>query len=311
MAGKAAGTHEYVQHLRLPGMLHARVIRPRGQGAYNAPPKLLVVDEGSIAGIPARVVRIGDFLAVVSASEWDAVRAARAARCRMGSAQSLPGNAGLYATMRAQAATDRVVSEKGDAAAALAGSAFRARLRGRNALPGACPDGAQLRGRRCPPRQVPKSSRRARTSMRCALRSRESSNGRRTRSPSNTAKAPGPTATASTTMSRSPRPCCRATSARRCGCNICARRAWLGHVRPRPYRQGGEAAADAEGKLTGYATKAGSTAGASPRPTTSWRVERPRASGRWGPRAASIRWCAAVCTRSPIRLLDHALPGEP
>jgi nicotinate dehydrogenase subunit B len=125
MADKAAGTHEYVQHLRLPGMVHARVIRPRGQGASNAPPKLLAVDESSIAGIPARVVRIGDFLAVVSANEWDAVRAARKLHVGWEVPKSLPGSVDLYAAMRAGPATDRVVSEKGDAAAALVGAAFR------------------------------------------------------------------------------------------------------------------------------------------------------------------------------------------
>ena len=32
--GKVSGTYTYVQHVRLPGMLHGRVVRPRGQGAY-------------------------------------------------------------------------------------------------------------------------------------------------------------------------------------------------------------------------------------------------------------------------------------
>src|SRR5690606_30846386 len=51
LAAKVAGTHGYVQHVRLPGMLHARVVRPRGQGAYGSPPRTLAVDEASIAGI--------------------------------------------------------------------------------------------------------------------------------------------------------------------------------------------------------------------------------------------------------------------
>lgn len=126
LIGKVLGTHEYVQHLRLPGMLHARILRPRGQGASNAPPKLLAVDESPIAGIPARIVRIGDFLAVVAAKEWDAVRAARQLNVGWEVPKSLPGNAALYAAMRAGPLTDRAVSEKGDAAAALSGAAHHA-----------------------------------------------------------------------------------------------------------------------------------------------------------------------------------------
>ena len=33
--GKVTGAHPYVHQLRLPGMLHGRVVRPRGQGPYG------------------------------------------------------------------------------------------------------------------------------------------------------------------------------------------------------------------------------------------------------------------------------------
>ena len=67
-----------MQHVRVPGMLHGRVVRPRGQGAYGAGAKVLALDETSIANIPgARVLRKGDFVGVVAENEWDAVRAAR------------------------------------------------------------------------------------------------------------------------------------------------------------------------------------------------------------------------------------------
>jgi hypothetical protein len=49
-----------MQDFKLPGMMHARVIRPPAIGA-----KLVAVDESSIKDLPgARVVRINDFLAV-------------------------------------------------------------------------------------------------------------------------------------------------------------------------------------------------------------------------------------------------------
>jgi len=68
---KTTGTFEYVHNVRLPGMLHGRVLRGPAFGA-----KLRTVDESSIAFIPgARVVRQGNFLGVVAPKEADAIRA--------------------------------------------------------------------------------------------------------------------------------------------------------------------------------------------------------------------------------------------
>src|SRR5262245_14561178 len=75
---KLAGKYAYMQHVRMPAMLHGRVVRPRGQSAYGSGAKVLSVDESSIQTIPgARVVRRGDFIGVVAEREWDAVRAAQ------------------------------------------------------------------------------------------------------------------------------------------------------------------------------------------------------------------------------------------
>ena len=71
---KVFGKWIYSADVRLPGMLHGRVIRPPIAGA-----KPLEVDEASIAQIKgARFVRKGDFLGVVAPREWDAIRASRA-----------------------------------------------------------------------------------------------------------------------------------------------------------------------------------------------------------------------------------------
>ena len=71
---KCTGRHVYVHDFTLPGMLHARVIRPPAIGAT-----LVSVDESSIRGIPdVRVVRVESFLAVVAKDEWAAVKAAGA-----------------------------------------------------------------------------------------------------------------------------------------------------------------------------------------------------------------------------------------
>ena len=75
---KVTGKYVYMQHVRVPGMLHGRVVRPRGQRNYGAGAKVLDIDETSIRAIPgARVLRKGDFVGVVAESEWDAVRAAQ------------------------------------------------------------------------------------------------------------------------------------------------------------------------------------------------------------------------------------------
>ncbi len=75
---KIAGTYTYIQNIRIPGMVHARRVRPRGAGAnasQNHYP--LSVDPKSVAHIPGvQVVQIGNFLAVVAPKEYDAIQAA-------------------------------------------------------------------------------------------------------------------------------------------------------------------------------------------------------------------------------------------
>ncbi len=73
VAAKVFGTYEYASDARLPGMWHARTIRPPVAGSEVA-----AVDEASVRGIPnVRVVSNRGFLAVVAPREWDAIRAAR------------------------------------------------------------------------------------------------------------------------------------------------------------------------------------------------------------------------------------------
>jgi CO/xanthine dehydrogenase Mo-binding subunit len=63
---------DYCTDVKVPGMLHARMIRPPVAGSM--PVKL---DESSLKGIPgARVVQDNGFLAVVAEKEWDAIKAA-------------------------------------------------------------------------------------------------------------------------------------------------------------------------------------------------------------------------------------------
>ncbi len=96
LPAKMTGRHTYMQDFRVPGMLHARVIRPHAIGAT-----LTSVDEGSIAGIPgARVVRIKDFVAVAADHEWNAIRAARALKLQWTGGGGLPGSDRVHAAIR-------------------------------------------------------------------------------------------------------------------------------------------------------------------------------------------------------------------
>ena len=91
------GTLEIVNDVRLPGMLHARMIRPPVAGAVP-----VKVDESSIKDIPgAKVVWIKDLLAVVAEKEWNAVKAAQALKVTWSESQpNFPGHDKLHDHIR-------------------------------------------------------------------------------------------------------------------------------------------------------------------------------------------------------------------
>jgi nicotinate dehydrogenase subunit B len=122
---KVKGKYTYIQHVRVPGMLHGRVVWPRGQGAYGAGnPKVLSIEEQSIEDIPgARIVRRGNFVAVAAEREWDAVRAARQLKVTWDAAAPLPGSDRLHDSYRAAKTKDLVVVDTGDATTALKAAA--------------------------------------------------------------------------------------------------------------------------------------------------------------------------------------------
>ena len=72
---KMTGTHVYVHDVRLPNMLHGRVVRPPRVGAT-----LVSIDEPAAAKLPGviRVVRKGTFIGIVAEREEQAVNAAKA-----------------------------------------------------------------------------------------------------------------------------------------------------------------------------------------------------------------------------------------
>jgi CO/xanthine dehydrogenase Mo-binding subunit len=121
---KMSGNYVHMQHVRVPGMLHGRVVLPRGQGTFGARPQAASIDESSIKDIPgARVVRKGDFIGVVAEREWDAVKAAQQLKVTWKESPALPGYAELFDRMRAEKTTDTVIANIGDPAKGFAQAA--------------------------------------------------------------------------------------------------------------------------------------------------------------------------------------------
>jgi CO/xanthine dehydrogenase Mo-binding subunit len=144
-----------MQHVRVPDMLHGRVVLPRGQRAFGSGAKVVSIDESSIRHIPgARVVRKGDFVGVIAEQEWDAVKAARDLKVTWEAGPPLPANAELFDRMRAEKTTDSVVADLGDPekgfaqAAHVRGSSYRCPYQGHMPFAPNCaiadvkPDGA-------------------------------------------------------------------------------------------------------------------------------------------------------------------------
>src|SRR5262249_3882120 len=108
---KVTGGAAYVQDLRLPGMLHGRVVRPPRYGA-----KLESFDEAKIKAMPGviAVVRDGSFLGVIAEREEPAIkaRAALAAAAKWQAGPDLPDPGRLYDQLKALPTETKVISEK-------------------------------------------------------------------------------------------------------------------------------------------------------------------------------------------------------
>ena len=115
--GKVTGTFTYMQDFRVPGMLHARVVRPPAIGA-----KLESVDESSLKGAPGivKVVREGNFLAVVAENEWAAIKGAKLLKASWSKSETLPDQTKLWEHVRAtKVAKEDVTSNVGNTAEAM------------------------------------------------------------------------------------------------------------------------------------------------------------------------------------------------
>ena len=120
---KITGKYTYVHNVRLPGMLHGRVVRPRGQGAFGDA-VLANVDASSVKSLPdVQVVQVGSFVGVVAAKEYDAIQAAAQLKVNWERPSNLPGSGDLYEHMLATPTTDFITAQTGDVGSGFAQAA--------------------------------------------------------------------------------------------------------------------------------------------------------------------------------------------
>ena len=110
---KVTGGVAYVQDLRLSGMVHARVVRPPSYGA-----QLVDCDVAAIEKMPGvvKVVRDGNFLAVVAAKEFQAIKAmnALANAAKWQEVAQLPKLNDLPSVLTNLASQDSVIFQRSD-----------------------------------------------------------------------------------------------------------------------------------------------------------------------------------------------------
>jgi nicotinate dehydrogenase subunit B len=128
LPAKATGELVYVHDVRIPGMLHGRVVRPPYAGVDAGDfigNSLIAVDESSVSDIPGlvAVVRLGDFVGVVAEREENAIKAAAQLKVSWKPTPTLPDLKDIETALRANPSTPRTLIDKGDVDAAIAGAA--------------------------------------------------------------------------------------------------------------------------------------------------------------------------------------------
>jgi nicotinate dehydrogenase subunit B len=105
------GTFEFVQKVRVPGMLHGRVVRPPQMGA-----RLLSVDEKSVNDIQGllKVVVRKNFVGVVAETQLAAQRAAKKLVCNWQPGPPLPPQESFFEYLQMQPSHDELSVDSGD-----------------------------------------------------------------------------------------------------------------------------------------------------------------------------------------------------
>ncbi|HEY3790244.1 MAG TPA: molybdopterin cofactor-binding domain-containing protein, partial [Bradyrhizobium sp.] len=116
---KVTGGAAYVQDMRLPGMVHARVVRPPSYGA-----QLTECDTSTTEKMPGvvKVVRDGNFLAVIAKGEFQAVKAMAvlSAAAKWKETASLPRQDDLPRVLTNLHSDDKTIFQQGSAPATAA-----------------------------------------------------------------------------------------------------------------------------------------------------------------------------------------------
>lgn len=105
------GNFDFVQSVKIPGMLHGRVVRPPQIGAA-----LVSVDEHSVSGIAGlvKVVIRKDFVGVVAETQFAATKAARQLSAHWKLPAALPDQQTFFEHMQRQPARDDLSVDSGD-----------------------------------------------------------------------------------------------------------------------------------------------------------------------------------------------------
>lgn len=106
------GQFEYIHNVRVPGMLHGRVVRPPAVGA-----KVVSVDEASVREMQGlvKVVVKNDFVGIVAEKPWQAMQAALKLKVNWTAATKLPPHDTFYKHLRNDKATrDAMLADSKD-----------------------------------------------------------------------------------------------------------------------------------------------------------------------------------------------------
>jgi nicotinate dehydrogenase subunit B len=108
---KVTGGAAYVQDMRLPGMVHARVVRPPSYGA-----QLTACDTSGVEKLPGvvKVIRDGNFLAVAASREFQAIKAMHAlsAAAQWKETPSLPKQDDLLHVLTSMRSEDHTIFQQ-------------------------------------------------------------------------------------------------------------------------------------------------------------------------------------------------------
>jgi nicotinate dehydrogenase subunit B len=116
---KIMGKPAFIQDVRVPGMLHGRIVRPPSEQA-----KLISMNEDSVKNVPGlvRIFRTGNFIGVIAEREEQAIQAAQLLNVRWEEKPSLPAMKDLYKHLRALPTLEQPLTDPVDIEAAFSSS---------------------------------------------------------------------------------------------------------------------------------------------------------------------------------------------